>query len=142
MILRRQKLFATTLEPDIIKQFLGHLSGFIHTAKVLHWAANGKDIHEYLDQIWEETYKFQDTMAEGWMGINGQLDSDVPYLPTNANTPHDFILELEEKVQEFYALLPDDDDRWKGLKGEVESFIQTVEKYKYLFGLCDDNKEE
>ena len=136
MILERLKLFSD-IDSDIVKQFLGRLSGFVHKAKSLHWAAQGKDIHEYLDDIWEETYKFQDTVAEGWMGINGQLDSDIPFLMPESNTPAEFIQELEEKVLDCYKLL-DDEPKYQGLKGEFESFIQTIEKYKYLFGLTED----
>ena len=143
MKLYRQRLFSE-LDSDIVKQFLGRLSGFVHKAKSLHWAAEGKDIHEYLDDIWEETYKFQDAIAEGFMGIDGKLDSDIPFLMPEATSPEDFISELEEKVEEFYSQLPDL-AKFKGLSGEIESFIQTVEKYKYLFSLCDENnvaKEE
>lgn len=134
MKLYRQKLYSD-LDVDIIKQYLGRLSGFVHKAKALHWAASGKDIHEYLDGIWEEIYKFQDTVAEGYMGISGQLDQDIPFLMPESKSPEEFIRELEDKTEEFYNLLPDD-PRYKGLSGETESFIQTVEKYKYLFGLC------
>lgn len=136
MKLKRQKLFSD-IDSDIVKQFLGRLSGFVHKAKSLHWAAEGKDIHEYLDEIWEETYKFQDTVAEGWMGINGQLDSDIPFLMPESNTPPEFIQELEEKVLDYYKLF-DDEPKYQGLKGEFESFIQTIEKYKYLFGLTEN----
>jgi len=137
MKLKRQKLFSA-LDPEIIKQFLGRLSGFVHKAKSLHWAADGKDIHEYLDEIWEETYKFQDTVAEGWMGINGKLDSSIPFLmPSDSNTPAGFIHELEFQVIDYYRALPDD-PKFSGLKGEFESFIQTIEKYKYLFGLTEN----
>ena len=143
MKLYRQKLYSD-LERNVVKQFLGRLSGFVHKAKSLHWAAEGKDIHEYLDGIWEETYKFQDTIAEGFMGIDGKLDSDIPFLMPEAKSPEDFISELEEKVEEFYSQLPDL-AKFKGLSGEIESFIQTIEKYKYLFSLCGKNnvaKEE
>ena len=136
MKLKRQKLFSD-IDSDIIKQFLGRLSGFVHKAKSLHWAARGKDIHEYLDEIWEATYKFQDTVAEGYMGINGKLDSNIPFLMPESNTPAEFIQELEEKVLDCYKLF-DDEPKYQGLKGEFESFIQTIEKYKYLFGLTED----
>ena len=135
MKLYRQKLYSS-LGTDMVKQFLGRLSGFIHKAKSLHWAASGKDIHEYLDEIWEETYKFQDTVAEGWMGIDGQLDSDIPFLMPESDSPREFITELEDKVLEAYSWIPDEPE-YKGLCGEFESFIQTIEKYKYLFSLCE-----
>ena len=136
MKLKRQKLFSA-LDPEIIKQFLGRLSGFVHKAKSLHWAADGKDIHEYLDEIWEATYKFQDTVAEGYMGIDGKLDSDIPFLmPSDSNSPDGFIHELEFQVTDYYRTLPDD-PKFSGLRGEFESFIQTIEKYKYLFSLCE-----
>lgn len=139
MILKRQKLYSA-LDPEIIKQFLGRLSGFVHKAKSLHWAADGKDIHEYLDEIWEATYKFQDTVAEGYMGIDGKIDSNIPFLmPNDSNTPEKFIKELEFQVIDYYRLF-DDDPKYSGLRGEFESFIQTIEKYKYLFGLCEEKE--
>lgn len=134
MKLYRQRLFSE-LDSDIVKQFLGRLSGFVHKAKSLHWAAEGKDIHEYLDEIWKETYEFQDAIAEGYMGIDGQLDSDIPFIMPESDTPEDFIKEIESKVEEFYNQLPDV-PKFKGLSGETESFIQEIEKYKYLFSLC------
>lgn len=139
MKLLRQKLFSS-LDPDIVLEFLGRLSGFISRAKSLHWAAKGKDIHEYLDGLWKELYEFQDTVAEGFMGISGQFASqEVPYLPAEEKTdPQAFIREVESRTLEFYEKLPAEDPRYKGLTGETESFIQTIEKYKYLFGLCND----
>lgn len=137
---RIQKLFSDNISEDVIKEFLGRLSGFVHKAKSLHWAASGKDIHEYLDEIWKALYEFQDTVAEGWMGINGQLDSDIPFLMPESKNPESFIREVEEKTTDAYNLLPDD-PKYSGLKGEFESFIQTIEKYKYLFGLTEEEKE-
>lgn len=138
MKLKRQKLFSS-LDSDMVKQFLGVLSGFVHKAKALHWAARGKDIHEYLDDIWKELYGFQDTLAEGYMGISGQLDSNIPFIMPESNTPTDFIKEVETKTTEFYNQLPADTN-YSGLKGEFDSFIQTIEKYKYLFGLCEEKE--
>jgi len=143
MKLYRQRLFSD-LDSSVVLQYLGRLSGFISRAKSLHWGARGKDIHEYLDGLWKELYEFQDTIAEGFMGIGGQFTAqEVPYIPADEKiNPQAFIREVEEKTLEFYNLLPADDPRYKGLSGETESFIQTIEKYKYLFGLCNENKEE
>lgn len=140
MKLYRQRLFSD-LSPDVLLQFLGRLSGFISRAKSLHWGASGKDIHEYLDDFWKELYEFQDTVAEGYMGIAGKLSAkDIPYIPAEERSdPQAFIHEVESKTLEFYNLLPADDPRYKGLAGEVESFIQAIEKYKYLFGLCKED---
>ena len=55
MKLYRQKLFSS-LGSDVVFEFLGRLSGFIHRAKTLHWSAKGKDIHEYLDGFWKSLY--------------------------------------------------------------------------------------
>lgn len=142
MKLLRQKLFSS-LDPSIVLEFLGRLSGFVSRAKSLHWAARGKDIHEYLDGLWKEIYEFQDTVAEGFMGISGQFAAqDVPYVAAEERRdPQAFIKEVESKTLEFYEELPADDPRYKGLCGETESFIQTVEKYKYLFSLCAEERE-
>ena len=142
MKLLRQKLFSS-LDPSIVLEFLGRLSGFVSRAKSLHWAAAGKDIHEYLDDLWKELYEFQDTVAEGFMGISGQFSAqDVPYVASEERRdPQAFIKEVEDRTLEFYEELPTDDPRYKGLCGETESFIQTIEKYKYLFSLCSKEKE-
>lgn len=139
MKLYRQKLYSD-LERNVVKEFLGVLSGFIHKAKVLHWAASRKSIHEYLDDFWKEIYEFQDTVAEGYMGIMGQLDTDIIFKAAESDNPWDFIREVEEKTLDFYNLLPSE-PRYKGLSGETESFIQEIEKYKYLFSLATDEKE-
>lgn len=141
MKLYRQRLFSD-LDSSVVLQYLGRLSGFISRAKSLHWGARGKDIHEYLDGLWKELYEFQDTVAEGFMGIGGQFAAqDIPYIPADEKiNPQAFIKEVEDKTLEFYNLLPADDPRYKGLSGEVESFIQTIEKYKYLFGLCTEKE--
>lgn len=143
MKLYRQKLFSS-LGSDVVFEFLGRLSGFIHRAKTLHWSAKGKDIHEYLDGFWKSLYEFQDTVAEGWMGIEGKISDpfDIPCVPADELYPLDFIREVEKQVLDFYNLIPADDPRYKGLSGETESFIQEIEKYKYLFGLCYGNEGE
>ena len=142
MKLYRQRLFSdlNSSMSSVVLQYLGRLSGFISRAKSLHWGARGKDIHEYLDGLWKELYEFQDTVAEGFMGIGGQFAAqDVPYIPADEKiNPQAFIREVEDKTLEFYNLLPADNPRYKGLCGETESFIQTIEKYKYLFGLCTE----
>ena len=136
MIVYRSKLF-TDINEDIVTRYLGVLGGFIFKAKSLHWAASGKDIHEYLDDFWEIIYNFQDTVAECWMGINGQLGpDDVTFVAADSQNPKDFIKEVEDKTTDFYELLPQDDPRFKGLISEVENFMHEIEKYKYLFGLC------
>ena len=146
MKLYRQRLFSdlNSSMSSVVLQYLGRLNGFISRAKSLHWGARGKDIHEYLDGLWKELYEFQDTVAEGFMGIGGQFAAqDVPYIPAEEKiNPQAFIREVEDKTLEFYNLLPADNPRYKGLCGETESFIQTVEKYKYLFSLCNDSREE
>jgi hypothetical protein len=142
MKLYRQRLFSdiNSSMSSVVLQYLGRLNGFISRAKSLHWGARGKDIHEYLDGLWKELYEFQDIVAEGFMGISGQFSSDdVPYIPSEEKiSPKGFLLEVESRTLEFYEKLPTDDPRYKGLTGETESFIQTIEKYKYLFGLCNN----
>lgn len=141
MKIYRQRLFSM-IDPSIVSRFLGVLGGFIFKAKVLHWAAKGKDIHEYLDNFWKLLYEFQDTIAEGWMGIGGKFSaSEIGFVVSESDEPREFLREVEEKVLDFYELLPDE-PRFKGLSGEVEGFIQEIQKYKYLFGLCYENSSE
>lgn len=130
------------IDPSVVSRFLGVLGGFVFKAKVLHWAAKGKDIHEYLDAFWKLLYDFQDTIAEGWMGIGGKFSaSEIGFVASDSNEPREFIREVEEKVLDFYELLPDE-PMFKGLSGEVEGFIQEIQKYKYLFGLCYSERRD
>ena len=56
--------------------FLNQIEGWKTKCKNLHWAAPKKNIHVYLDEFLEILSDYQDSLAEGYMGILGTI---LPY---------------------------------------------------------------
>lgn len=119
-----------------IIEFLNILEGYKTRCKSLHWAAPNRGIHKYLDEFLEILQDYQDSLAEGYMGIGGQLSEDTLVgVVINAYDAQEFILRLRTDVASFYEQIPD--VVWyKGIASECEAFIQNINKYKYLFSLC------
>lgn len=117
--------------------YLNKLEGYKTKCKNLHWAAPKKNIHKYLDKYLEILSDFQDTVAEGYMGILGKMQPNViKGVPSDALNAIDFIEELRTATLSFYDNIPEE-TIYKGLKSETETFIQETNQYRYLFSLCD-----
>ena len=117
--------------------FLNILEGYKTRCKNLHWAATDINTHEYLDKFLEELSEFQDAIAEGYLGIYRGIDTDVivgAYL-VDIDTAYDLVVTLLSEVFTFYGKIPSV-PIYKGILSEVEAFIQTINKYRYLFNLC------
>ncbi len=126
---------------DIFLNFIGKLSGFIVKSKDLHWAAPKKNIHVYLDEFHDILGDYQDELAEGYMGILGQMGpDDVPFQGCGESNADSFIEAVLNATKDFYVQIPEGSE-FKGITGETESFIQNINKYKYLFSLCHDMPE-
>ena len=122
--------------------FICKLEGWKTKCKNLHWAAPKKNVHVYLDEFLEVISDYQDTVAEGIMGVlNVHLGpNDVSGNPGNAQTAQQFVDEVKAGTIDFYQRIPDN-PLYAGLKSECETFIQNVNKYDYLFSLCDQSKQ-
>lgn len=117
--------------------YINRLEGFKTKCKNLHWAAPKKNIHKYLDEFLEKIQDFQDTVAEGYMGILGKMQPNViKGIPSETLNAIDFIEEIRSITIEFYDRIPKD-TIYIGIKSECETFIQEINNYKYLFSLCD-----
>ena len=121
--------------------FICKLEGWKTKCKNLHWAAPKKNVHVYLDEFLEVISDYQDTVAEGIMGaLNVHLrPNDVKGDPGDAQTAQQFVDEVKAGTLSFYKQIPGD-PLYAGLKSECETFIQNVNKYDYLFSLCDMSK--
>lgn len=118
-------------------QCLGILEGFKGKCKNLHWAAPEPNIHKYLDDFLDIIADYQDALAEGYMGIHGKMGpTDVKAVPCDCTTAQEFISEVKTYILDFYRLLQEDSIH-KGIKAETETLIQAINKYVYLFGLCE-----
>ena len=117
--------------------FLNQLEGWKTKCKNLHWAAPKKNIHVYLDEFLDILSDYQDRLAEGYMGILGKMQPNViKGTASDALNAIDLIEEVKAGTLSFYDKIPQE-TIYKGITSECETFIQNINKYKYLFGLCD-----
>ena len=125
----------------VIINFLNVLEGYKTRCKNLHWAADNINTHEYLDKFLDEISEFQDAIAEGYLGIKGSLNNDdIQGVSIKADSACELALKLRGELLYFYDGMPDI-LLYKGLASECENFIQVVNKYKYLFRLCNGREE-
>ena len=117
--------------------FLNKLEGWKTKCKNLHWAAPKKNIHVYLDEFLEILSSYQDGLAEGYQGILGKMQPNaIKGTPSDTLDAYSFITEVKKGTIEFYDKLPKE-TVYKGITSECETFIQNINKYDYLFHLCD-----
>ena len=121
--------------------FICKLEGWKTKCKNLHWAAPKKNVHVYLDEFLEVISDYQDTVAEGIMGVLSVHlgPNDVKGDPGNTQTAQQFVDEVKAGTIDFYQRIPDN-PLYAGLKSECETFIQNVNKYDYLFSLTDSKQ--
>ena len=121
--------------------FICKLEGWKTKCKNLHWAAPKKNVHVYLDEFLEVISDYQDTVAEGIMGVLSVHlgPSDVKGDPGNAQNAQQFVDEVKAGTLGFYKQIPES-PLYAGLKSECETFIQNVNKYDYLFSLTDSKQ--
>lgn len=118
--------------------FINKLEGWKTRCKNLHWAAPNRSIHIYLDEFLVVLSNYQDGLAEGYMGILGQMHpNDVTGIHSSAMNAMDLIREVLNDTVSFYNYIPTESE-YKGIASECETFIQMINKYKYLFSLCKD----
>jgi hypothetical protein len=117
--------------------FINQLEGWKTKCKNLHWAAPKKNIHEYLDAFLEIISNYQDSLAEGYMGILGKMQPNaIKGVACDCLNATDFIAEVKINTIDFYNGIPKD-TLYKGITSDCEAFIQNINKYDYLFSLCD-----
>lgn len=117
--------------------FLNQLEGWKTKCKNLHWAAPKKNIHVYLDEFLDILSDYQDSLAEGYMGILGKMQPNIiKGIASDALNAVDLIEEVRTGTLAFYDKIPQE-TVYKGITSECETFIQNINKYKYLFELCD-----
>lgn len=117
--------------------FLNQIEGWKTRCKNLHWAAPKKNIHVYLDDFLNILSDYQDGLAEGYMGILGQMPSTcIAGIAPKSGNAWDFIKEVKDSTMKFYNSIPTG-TVYVGIKSECETFIQNINKFDYLFQLCD-----
>lgn len=121
----------------IFIDFLNQVEGWKTKCKNLHWSAPRKNIHVYLDDFATVLSDYQDGLAEGFMGIHGKLKPNIlKGMGCDHMEANEFIKDVINKTIIFYSKIPQD-LIYKGIVSECETFIQNINKYIYLFKLCN-----
>lgn len=133
-----QKDTIDTNNPEsLFLNFINKLEGWKTKCKNLHWAAPKKNIHEYLDDFLGVLSDYQDGLAEGYMGILGKMQPNaIKGIASDTLNAMDLLNEVIENTIKFYENIPEG-TIYKGITSECETFIQNLNKYKYLFSLSD-----
>lgn len=133
-----QKDTIDTNNPEsLFLNFINKLEGWKTKCKNLHWAAPKKNIHEYLDNFLGLLSDYQDGLAEGYMGILGKMQPNaIKGIASDTLNAMDLLNEVIENTVKFYENIPEG-TIYKGIASECETFIQNLNKYKYLFSLSD-----
>ena len=133
-----QKDTIDTNNPEsLFLNFINKLEGWKTKCKNLHWAAPKKNIHEYLDDFLGVLSDYQDGLAEGYMGILGKMQPNaIKGIASDTLNAMDLLNEVIENTVKFYENIPEG-TIYKGITSECETFIQNLNKYKYLFSLSD-----
>ena len=117
--------------------FLNQLEGWKTKCNNLHCAVPKNNIHVYLDEFLDILSDYQDSLAEGYMGILGKMQPNaIKGVPSETLNAYEFIAEVKAKTLAFYDKIPQS-TIYKGITSECETFIQNINKYDYLFHLCD-----
>lgn len=128
---------SSTLSSQFFIDFINVIEGWKTKCKNLHWSAPKKNIHVYLDEFLAILSDYQDSIAEDYQGILGQMQPNaVKGTPSETLNAIDFIKEVADKTMEFYSSIPED-TAFVGIKSETETFIHNIYKYTYLFRLTD-----
>ena len=133
-----QKDTIDTNNPEsLFLNFINKLEGWKTKCKNLHWAAPKKNILEYLDDFLGLLSDYQDGLAEGYMGILGKMQPNaIKGIASDTLNAMDLLNEVIENTVKFYENIPEG-TIYKGITSECETFIQNLNKYKYLFSLSD-----
>lgn len=116
--------------------YVNALEGAMTKCKNFHWAATNLQIHEKLGDFLDKLDKYQDKIAESYMGILGQMQINVVQGSFPAvETPKEMLDVLEDKVQLFLEQLPKN-AVYAGIKSETENFLLEIDSYNYLFSLA------
>lgn len=93
--------------------------------------------HKLLDDFLVVLSDYQDTVAEGIMGVTGTHlgPNDVKGNPGGATSPDQLLKEIKSDTLSYYRSISED-PLYVGLKSECETFIQNLNKFDYLFSLC------
>lgn len=125
-----------SITDDLFINYLNQIEGWKTKCKNLHWAAPNLNIHEKLDEFLSVLCEYQDALAEGYMGIFSKMRPDaIEPEKCSALNAKEFIEIVRERTLKFNSEIPDE-SKYAGIKSDNDAFVQNINKFVYLFGLC------
>lgn len=118
---------------EVVLAFIRRLEGYIVRAKELHWGAETKNRHEFIDELGDKICDFEDSIAEdlmGFLGVRIGIGEAAPDIP-DCESIEEFVDGLRSETSAFYLAVKDDAN-CTGVVSEVESFIHELNKENYL----------
>lgn len=108
--------------------FLGILEGFKSTTKQLHWSTPSKNLHLVCDSLHQAIDKFQDMLAENYMGTEG-VTIEMGSILTTTDFSVDFN-ELVENIRQNVETIRNSND--PALETIIGDFLVELNKLTYL----------
>lgn len=124
-----------------ILQYINQLEGYKTAIKSLHWNASNMSEHNLWDDIAKAVADIQDNVSEMTQGIKGQFQLD-------ALSPEKY--QIKSKKQVLTDIINDtmtllnalnDKEEYIGIKSELESFVGSMNKFKYLYNITMKEKK-
>lgn len=117
-------------------EYINFIEGIKTTIKNTHWSSVNNSEHVRMDEFADIIAEYEDTIAEEFQGIEGQVDdNEVKPISYTYSNPKKLLNDVKEKTIELYKTL-ENDIEYIGIRSEIESFIHEINKYKYLFKLA------
>ena len=118
---------------DFVLTFVNKLEGYKTAVKSLHWNSKNLSQHKLCDDIADRISDFQDQVSEVEQSISGNLPFNklkgTPYTISNLKN---FVNDVISETNKFYKELQNKDDKYIGMRSDVESFLSDMQRNLYL----------
>lgn len=116
-----------------ILDFICKLEGYGTAIQSLHWSANSLPQHQLCDDIATTISDYQDKVAEVEQSISGRLPvNKLKGTPYNVTTLKKFVDDVINSVNEFYAKLKKEGDKYIGMRSDTEAVLSDLQRQAYL----------
>ena len=114
---------------DFVLTFVNKLEGYKTAVKSLHWNSKNLSQHKLCDDIADRISDFQDQVSEVEQSISGNLPFNklkgTPYTISNLKN---FVNDVISETNKFYKEIQDKDDKYIGMRSDVESFLSDMQR--------------
>lgn len=129
-------------EAPEIQILLNKLEGYKTRVKNMHWSAKflpyreTQELHEDLDDVLSLISDYQDTIAENYMGLFGNLPLGfLNGVQPDSNDPLEVIDDIITTLRNFHSMHRDN-VAYTGMVNATEDLLEQLPVKKYLIQLC------